>query len=90
MNRENISKDGLLTQARDFIENVHEGEWVYTGIDRDELISKISKSLDTLTWQGLTESEINSIYVNSGLYGERKIFIEAYNTIQKLLKAKNG
>jgi hypothetical protein len=58
-----MTKDEALKMAIEFIDNVHEGEWLYVGFDREEVINACKEALkqpaqETVGWN---EEEFNEI-----------------------------
>lgn len=56
----NTQTQEALKMAIEFIENVHEGEWLYVGIDRDELLVKCKEALESQQ-KPLSEDAIDAL-----------------------------
>jgi hypothetical protein len=41
-----MTKDEALKMAIEFIDNVHEGEWLYVGFDREDVINACKEALE--------------------------------------------
>jgi hypothetical protein len=54
-----MTKDEALKMAIEFIDNVHEGEWLYVGFDREDVINACKEALEQPAQEPVSLIDVN-------------------------------